>query len=193
MPARRQKSKLYTRAGDGGETSLPGGRRLRKDHPRVVACGALDELNSVLGVSASLIRQRKIVAVMRAIQSDLLDIGAELASETPAGHPTKQAGASHLDPARTRWLESLIDEYDARVSKLQTFILPSGATAATAIHVARAVARRGERDVVALASVGGVSPAVLAYLNRLSDLLFILARYVNKAARRHEIPWRRDA
>ncbi len=193
MHGQRKKSKLYTRTGDGGETSLPGGRRVRKDDQRIVACGTVDELSAVLGVSSSFVPQRKIAAALQEIQNDLFSIGAELASEKRSQRRTRRVSTAHLDPARTAWLESLIDEYDARVPPLRTFILPSGTTAAAVLHLARTVTRRAERDVVALARVEAVSATILPYLNRLSDLLFVLARYVNKAARRREIPWHRDA
>lgn len=193
MPKQHRKSKLYTRAGDRGDTSLFGGRRVRKDHPRVVAYGAIDELNSVLGVAVSFIRQRTLVASLHAIQNELFNIGAELASDRPVRRGTKQTDVFRLDPAKTQWLEALIDEYDARVPPLRTFVLPSGSTAASLLHLARTVCRRAERAVVTLARTEAINPAILAYLNRLCDLLFVLARYLNKAARRRELHWRKNA
>lgn len=186
------KSKLYTRTGDRGETALFGGRRVPKDHPRVVAYGTIDELNSVLGVAISFIRQRPLVAALHEIQNELFNIGAELASDRPVRRGRKQAGVFHLEPARTEWLESLIDDYDARVPPLRTFILPSGATAAAYLHFARTVCRRAERTVVTLAQTETLNPELVAYLNRLCDLLFVLARYANKAARRRELLWHKD-
>src|SRR4030042_538091 len=103
------------------------------------------------------------------------DIGAELASDRPVRRAKRQSNVYHLDPARARWLETLIDEYDARVPPLRTFVLPSGTTAASFLHLARAVCRRAERTVVTLARTERVNPAILTYLNRLSDLLFVLA------------------
>ncbi len=192
MPSRPQKSKLYTRTGDRGDTGLFGGRRVPKDHRRVVAYGAIDELNSVLGVAISFIRQRTVVASLHAVQNDLFNIGAELASEQPVRRGRKQAGVFRLDSSKTQRLETLIDEYDARVPPLRTFVLPSGSTAASFLHLARTVCRRAERAVVTLARREAVNPAILAYLNRLCDLLFVLARYLNKAARRRELLWRKD-
>ena len=186
------KSKLYTRTGDRGETALFGGRRVSKDHPRVVAYGTIDELNAVLGVAISFIRQRRLVAVLHEIQNELFNIGAELASDRPVRRGRKQAGVFHLEPARTQWLESLIDEYDARVPPLRTFILPSGTTAAAHLHFARTVCRRAERTVVTLAQTETLNPELVIYLNRLCDLLFALARYANKAARRRELLWHKD-
>lgn len=192
MPSRPPRSKLYTRSGDRGETGLFGGRRVPKDHPRVAAYGAIDELNAVLGVAASFIRQRRVVDTLHAIQNELFNIGAELSSDQPVRRGRRQAGVFRLDPAKSRWLEALIDEYDARVPPLRTFVLPSGATAASLLQLARAVCRRAERAVVALARTERVNPAILTYLNRLGDLLFVLARYLNKAARRRELLWRKD-
>ena len=192
MPGRPPKSKLYTRTGDQGETGLFGGRRVPKDHPRVVAYGTIDELNATLGVAISFIRQRTLVATLHSIQHELFNIGAELASDQPVRRGKGQAAVIRLDPSRAQWLESLIDEYDTRVPPLRTFVLPSGATAASLLHLARTVCRRAERAVVTLARTETVSPTILVYLNRLCDLLFVLARYLNKAARRRELLWRKD-
>ena len=193
MPKPRQKSKLYTRTGDRGQTGLFGGRRVAKDHSRVVAYGTIDELNSVLGIALSFIRQRSVVAALQAIQNELFNIGAELASDRPVRRGKKEPGVFRLEAERVRWLEGLIDEYDARVPPLRTFVLPAGSTAAATLHFARTVCRRAERAVVTLARRESVNPAILAYLNRLCDLLFVLARYANKAARRRELLWRKDA
>lgn len=192
VPRRPAKSKLYTRTGDQGETALFGGRRVAKDHPRVAAYGALDELNSVLGVAISLLRQRRLLAPLQAIQNELFDIGAELASDRPVRRVKKADDSFQLDESRIEWLEGLIDEYDARVPPLRTFVLPGGATPAGFLHVARTVCRRAERLVVTLARDEPVNPLILAYLNRLADLLFALARYVNKAERRAEPLWTRN-
>lgn len=188
-----RKSKLYTRTGDRGQTGLFGGRRVPKDHPRVAAYGAIDELNAALGLAISYLRQRTLIASLQTIQNELFNIGAELATAEPARSRRKAAAALRLKGAKAEWLESLIDEYDARVPPLRTFVLPSGATAAAALHVARTVCRRAEREVVALARKQPINAAITTYLNRLSDLLFVLARYVNKAARRRELLWEKDA
>lgn len=193
MPKRLAKSKLYTRTGDAGQTALFGGKRVAKDHPRVAAYGAIDELNSVLGAAASFLRQRKLASEIETIQNELFNIGAELSSDRPVRRGKQQPGVFQLDPARVRWLEALIDEYDAKVPPLRTFILPSGSTSAAMLHVARGVCRRAERELVTLSRTEKVNPDVLAYMNRLCDLLFALARYANKAARRRETPWRKDA
>ncbi len=177
-----RKSPIYTRAGDRGETSLFGGERVPKDHPRVAAYGALDELNSCLGVAMAFLRQRRVATVLREVQADLFQLGAELASPG--------SDRFRLPAERVEGLERLIDAYDARLEPLKSFVLPGGAPAAALLHLARTLCRRAEREVVALSRREEVAPHVLAYLNRLSDLLFVLARYVNKAEGRREIPWR---
>jgi cob(I)alamin adenosyltransferase len=187
--ARQTKSKLYTRTGDQGETALFGGRRVPKDDPRVEAYGSVDELNSTLGVAVSFLRQKRIAAALQSIQNELFNIGAELASESG---PKADRGRMFIDPERKiAGLERLIDEHDAKVPPLRTFVLPSGTRAGALLHLARGVCRRAERAVVRLSRQEDVNPQLIVYLNRLSDLLFVLARYVNKAARKPETPWRK--
>jgi len=186
---RPAKSKLYTRTGDQGQTALYGGGRVPKDHLRVEAYGSVDELNSALGVAVSFLRQRRVAAALQSIQNELFNIGAELASESG---PRAEKGRLFLDPeGKIAALERLIDDYDSKVPPLRTFILPSGSQGGALLHLARGVCRRAERAVVRLSREEDVNPHVLTYLNRLSDLLFVLARYVNKAARRPETPWRK--
>ena len=193
MPGRPRKSRLYTRTGDRGQTGLFGGRRVPKDHPRVASYGTIDELNAALGVAIASIRQRAVAAVLRQVQNELFDIGAELASDRPVRRGKQRPGVFQLAAAKVARLEELIDQYDARVPPLRTFILPSGSAGAALLHLARTVARRAERAVVTLDAKEPVNPVVLAYLNRLCDLLFVLARYVNKADGRRELPWQKDA
>jgi cob(I)alamin adenosyltransferase len=192
MPSKPRRSKLYTRTGDRGETGLFGGSRVPKDHPRVVACGTIDELGAALGVAMSSIRQRTLVASLQKTLNDLFEIGAELSSGQPLPQGKRRGSTPGLHDAKTQRLEALIDEYDARLPALRTFVLPCGSSAASALHVARTICRRAERSVVTLARTETVHPAILAYLNRLSDLLFVLARYSNKAAHRREVRWRKD-
>jgi cob(I)alamin adenosyltransferase len=187
--APRKKSMLYTRSGDAGTTALFGGGRVAKDSLRVEAYGCVDELNSALGVGASLVQQPELREVIARIQNELFNIGSELASETG-----KASEAGHMfrdEASKTAALEGLIDDYDARVEPLRTFILPSGSAGGAMLHFCRTVCRRAERAVVRLSSEEPVNPAVLTYLNRLSDLLFVLARYANQADGAAEIPWRK--
>jgi cob(I)alamin adenosyltransferase len=180
---------VYTRTGDAGETALFGGRRVRKDHPRVAAYGTIDELNSVLGLAATSITQRKVIATLQTVQNELFNIGAELSSDRPVRRAKRDASTFALAGERAAWLERQIDEYDSGLPALKTFILPSGSAGGAYLHLARTVARRAEREVVTLSRTERINPAVLSYLNRLCDLLFVLARYVNKASRRKELEW----
>ena len=187
--SRPPKSKLYTRTGDLGETALFGGGRVPKDHLRVEAYGSVDELNSTLGVAVAFLQQRRLARSLESVQNELFNIGSELASE---GGPRAEKGRMFRDPERKiAELERLIDEYDSRLSQLRTFILPSGSRAGALLHLARSVCRRAERAVVRLSRLEDVNPQLVIYLNRLSDLLFVLARHVNKAAHRPETPWRK--
>lgn len=192
MPRRPLRSRLYTRTGDTGETALFGGRRVPKDHPRVVAYGTVDELNAAIGFACAAVRQQRVVAELHAIQNELFNLGAELASEKPVRRAKGTKDAFHLEGADVARLERLIDQYDARVPPLKTFVLPGGSMGAAALHVSRTVCRRAERAVVTLAREEPVNPAIAVYLNRLCDLLFALARYVNKADRRREVLWSKD-
>lgn len=190
MPDKPARSKLYTRSGDTGLTSLFGGGRVPKDHPRVEAYGAVDELNSALGVAVAFLSDPQLIAMLQDTQNELFNIGSELASET-AG---KAAAVGRLfveADAKIAGLERLIDEYDSRVAPLRTFILPSGSPAGALLHFCRTVCRRAERAVVRLSHEEPVNAEVNRYLNRLSDLLFALARYVNKDAGKPETPWRK--
>jgi cob(I)alamin adenosyltransferase len=184
---------LYTGTGDLGETGLFGGRRVRKDHLRVQAYGTIDELNAALGFAASMVRERMLVANLRSIQNELFNVGAELASDQPVRRAAKSSSTFALSESSVERLEALIDDYDARLPPLRTFILPGGTQAASAMHVARTVARRAEREIVALAAKEHVNPVILVYLNRLCDLLFALARHLNKTSRRREITWQKES
>jgi cob(I)alamin adenosyltransferase len=180
---------LYTRSGDAGTTGLFGGGRVAKDSARVEAYGSVDELNSALGTAACFVRQPKLLEIIAEAQNELFNIGSELASETG-----KASTAGHMftdEPAKIVALEVLIDEYDAKVEPLRTFILPGGSSGGAMLHFCRTICRRAERAVVRLSGAEAVNPAVLTYLNRLSDLLFVLARYANKADGAEETAWRK--
>jgi cob(I)alamin adenosyltransferase len=171
---------------------LFGAGRLFKDHPRVEAFGTVDELNSVIGVAlASLPARGAVPRALRDAQNELFNIGSELASEGGGEASTSAARLFLNADAKIAALEQMIDEYDAKVPPLRTFILPSGSQAGAILHLCRTVCRRAERAVVRLSHDEPVNPELLRYLNRLSDLLFVLARCVNKAARKPETPWRK--
>jgi cob(I)alamin adenosyltransferase len=177
--------KIYTRTGDRGETGLIGAR-VSKAALRVAAYGEIDELSAVLGV----VRARAdgpMDALLRDVQRDLFAIGAQLASTRPAAVARKRKAA--VTSLKVRRIERAIDRHEADLPALTTFILPAGSPAGALLHVARAVCRRAERSVVALADRESVPPVILAYLNRLSDLLFVLARHVNQSGGHPEDPW----
>jgi len=180
--------KIYTRTGDKGDTGLFGGGRVPKSHPRVEAYGDVDELNAILGMARSVEMMPRIDEVLVPVQRDLFSLGALLA--TP--HPEKvqqQLEKARIDDARIAELERAIDEGEAELQPLEAFILPGGTPKASALHVARTVCRRAERRVIALGSEVDVPPIVVRYLNRLSDLLFVLSRVANHRAGAGEVTW----
>ena len=179
--------KVYTRRGDGGETDLFGGERVAKDHQRVSTCGDVDELNACLGVAASATAQDDLRLLVREIQGSLFDLGGTLATPD-AGHREKKQvpGVSAQDVAE---LEARIDAFDAELEPLQRFILPGGTPAAATLHHARTVCRRAERSSVALARDAAVDEVAIRYLNRLSDLLFVMARVDNRRAGVADVEW----
>ncbi len=176
--------KIYTRTGDRGETSLFGGQRVPKDHLRVEAYGTVDELNACLGWARTLLPPGEVADVVEAVQNDLFTLGADLAT------PEEGAEVPRVPAAWVERLEGWIDRAQERVPPLRSFVLPGGAPAAAALHLARTVCRRAERRVVALARTEPVNPELIRYLNRLSDLLFVLARQANREAGVPEPPWR---
>ena len=159
-------SKIYTRTGDKGTTGLAGGLRVDKDHARVEAFGTVDELNCVLGMVTAHPLPREVRACLSDVQNDLFDIGSELA----------QPGVTLIDADYTSRLERQLDTFNATMPPLQEFILPGGGHAAAACHLARTVCRRAERRVVTLGKTEAVNEESVRYLNRLSDLLFVIAR-----------------
>ena len=178
-------TRIYTRAGDGGETSLGDGRRVRKDDRRLAAYGTVDELNAALGlVLAEGGLPDGWAAWLTRIQNDLFDVGADLAvpeEEREDRSSARERTRLRVDEAQVTWLEERCDEVNAELAPLTSFILPGGTPVAARLHVARTVCRRAEREIVALAAGAQVNATALAYVNRLSDLLFILARAANPA------------
>ncbi len=175
--------KIYTKTGDEGETGLFGGGRVPKDDPRVRAYGDVDELNATLGFGAALEPGDFELETLHTIQRDLFSIGAELATPDPA-KVRDSVTADHVSA-----LEQVIDTHEATLPVLKNFILPGGTPKAAAFHLARTTCRRAERSVVTLAREHQINPVIIHYLNRLSDLLFVLARAVNKRAGRSDIVW----
>lgn len=182
--------KIYTKTGDAGETGLFGGGRVPKDDPRVRAYGDVDELNAAIGFAASLEPQSFESRLLETIQRDLFTIGAELATPDPSklGKALARSGAA-INASDVGALEDVIDNHEAKLTPLKNFILPGGTPKAAAFHLARTVCRRAERTVVALARDKKTNASIIHYLNRLSDLLFVLARSVNAQAGRPDVTW----
>jgi cob(I)alamin adenosyltransferase len=182
--------KIYTRTGDHGDTGLFGGPRVSKDDVRIEAYGAVDELNSVLGLARAEALPPDMDVLVARVQSELFTLGAELATPNPQALGMPLVGAAHWGA-----MEAEIDRFDAQLAPLKQFILPGGTKAAALLHLARTVCRRAERRVVMLAGVA--APAIrsepVIYLNRLSDWLFVLARAVNRQAQMPEVPWQKPA
>jgi cob(I)alamin adenosyltransferase len=178
--------KIYTRAGDDGQTGLLGPGRVPKDAPRIEAYGTIDELNAVLGIARALGLDPENDALVGMLQDELFAVGSALADPDPAGPFHATIRAEHTDR-----LERRIDALEAELSPLRQFILPGGSPGAAQLHLARTVCRRAERIVVALGKCQGehVPDSIVAYLNRLSDLLFVLSRAVNQRAGVPDIPW----
>jgi cob(I)alamin adenosyltransferase len=177
--------RIYTKTGDGGETGLFGGARVSKASPRVEAYGTVDELNATLGLARAASPTAFTEAVLASTQVDLFTLGAELATVPGKEESLKM---KLLDAADYERLERAIDDAEKPLSELKTFILPGGTEVAARLHLARTVCRRAERELLCLNDVPARSE-LLIYLNRLSDLLFTLARYENHAAGVPDVPW----
>jgi cob(I)alamin adenosyltransferase len=172
-------SKITTRTGDGGETGLGDGSRVRKDDPRVLALGEIDELNSALGVLLAEPLPGKIHAALESIQHDLFDLGGDVSIP----------GRATMSQGQVERLEAHVEDMNAALPRLKEFILPGGTRAAGLAHLARAVCRRAERSLVALSATEKVADAGRIYLNRLSDLLFVLGRVLNREGGRGDVLW----
>jgi len=177
-------TKIYTRGGDAGETSLGDGARVSKLDARIAAFGTVDEVNAVLGVVLAGDCPEEMRDVLERVQNELFDLGADLSV------PMEREARLRVTQAQVDALESDCDRFNESLPELKSFVLPGGTETAAQLHVARAACRRAEREAIAAAGVVDVNPVVLVYLNRLSDLLFILARAANAAAGRDEPLWR---
>jgi cob(I)alamin adenosyltransferase len=179
-------SRIYTKTGDQGDTALGDGSRVPKNHPRVAAYGSVDELNAVLGLLLAHHPEPLEADLLRSIQNDLFDVGADLClpqmpGETPGQH-------LRVRPEQAERLEKAIDRLNTRLTPLTSFVVPGGRLPAAWCHLARTVCRRAERDVVTLVQTEAINPQVVIYLNRLSDLLFVLARVHNQDGR-EDVLW----
>jgi cob(I)alamin adenosyltransferase len=185
--------KIYTKTGDKGETGLYGGKRVRKDNLRVHAYGDIDETNAAIGIARSYISEgssgsREILnfidSVLETVQNKLFSVGATLAGTDDPNYAVKDSDLEYL--------EKCIDHMDEQVQPIKAFILPYGTDLSARLHLARTVARRAERSIVSLSAAEAVDPNILAYANRLSDFLFTLARYANKAQGIPDTLWKKD-
>ncbi len=177
--------KIYTKTGDKGDTSLFGGHRVPKDALRIEAYGSVDELNSVLGLVRSGLNETDIDTILDRIQQELFALGADLATPRSTAKNVRRFQAQDAHP-----LEQIIDRLDGSLRPLRNFILPGGSSAAASLHFARTVCRRAERAVVRLARNEDLGDGCIIYLNRLSDLLFVLARYANHLSGTPESTWK---
>jgi len=178
--------KIYTKTGDAGTTGLFGGPRVAKDDRRICAYGSVDELNAVIGIARSTGLGDKLDPLLSSIQHCLFSIGAELATPNPEEHSLKWDGGSQVDQ-----MERDIDDLETSLKPLRNFILPGGSTQAAHLHLARTVCRRTEREIVSFSRDRSVSDAshIVIFLNRLSDLLFVMARFANHEAGVADVPW----
>jgi cob(I)alamin adenosyltransferase len=181
-------TRIYTRGGDRGETSLGDGSRVPKFDCRIASFGTVDELNSLVGVALAACEADELRTVLEQIQNELFDVGADISVPYGVGDGRLRIGQPSIDE-----LERLCDRFNADLPDLRSFVLPGGDEVAARLHVARAVCRRAERDVLAASKEVDINPLVLVYLNRLSDLLFILARTANALAGRDEPLWKPGA
>ncbi len=177
--------KIYTKTGDDGSTGLIGGSRVRKSDPRIECYGTVDELNAAIGLAA-VVADGELLLRLREVQSDLFVIGAHLA--TPEASPQNKS-LPPLDEAAITRLEMQIDTAETRLAPLRNFILPGGTEPAARLHLARTICRRSERLLVAFSLDRPVEPALITYLNRLSDWLFVQARWANHVAQVADVPW----
>ncbi len=177
--------KIYTKTGDHGDTGLLGGKRISKDSLRIEAIGQVDELNATIGLASAHISMPQIQEMLNQIQQDLFTVGADLA--TPIN--IQKSTAIRLRPSKTQELESWIDKLQSKLPQLKNFILPGGSIPAAQIHLSRTICRRAERVIVSLNSKEKLNLALIPYLNRLSDFLFVLARYLNHHQKVKEEKW----
>ncbi|WP_086606709.1 cob(I)yrinic acid a,c-diamide adenosyltransferase [Erythrobacter donghaensis] len=181
-------NRIYTRTGDDGTTGLVDGSRCPKHSARIAAMGLVDEANSAIGLAICALPGETERALLTRVQNDLFDLGADLATPAADGDFAPSEMVLRIVPSQAEWIEQQIDALNERLEPLTSFVLPGGSEAAARVHVARATTRAAERAMVALAAQDAVNPAALAYINRLSDLLFVLARVANDDGRA-DVTW----
>lgn len=181
-------NRIYTRTGDDGTTGLVDGSRCPKHSARIAAMGLVDEANSAIGLAICALEGEAERLLLTRVQNDLFDLGADLATPSVDGDFAPSEMVLRIVPSQPEWIEAQIDALNERLEPLTSFVLPGGSEAAARVHVARATTRAAERAMVALAAEDAVNPAALAYINRLSDLLFVLARVANDDGRK-DVTW----
>lgn len=185
-----KKTKIFTKTGDKGKTSLFGGKRVSKDSVHIKAIGDLDELNASLGLCGSTAKSKETQKILTLVQNALFNIGAEIANPDRKGKNTKRI--FKLEQSNVDELEKIIDQVDSRLKPISNFILPGGTESASILHLARSITRRTERRVIELSKKEEINTVIFSYINRLSDLLFVLARNENRMASVKDKLWEKD-
>lgn len=179
--------KIYTKGGDKGETGLFGGERVPKDSIRIEAYGTIDELNSFIGLTIIEIKDQEVKELLNRIQNNLFTLGSDLAA--PDNEKNKKHNIPRIKESHFGEIEKEIDKFDSRMEELRNFILPGGCKSSALLHICRIICRRAERRVVTLSNGVNLNPEIIIFLNRLSDLFFVLARYENKISGIEDIKW----
>ena len=179
--------KIYTKSGDKGDTSLIGGKRVSKASRRIEAYGNIDEANAILGVINAVIRDEEVRTLLANIQNELFTLGSDLADPS---YPDNPYNIPRINEEMVKSIERMIDRYDEEIGEIRYFILPGGSKGGALLHLARTIIRRAERNIIRLADEEKINPMIIEYVNRLSDLLFILARVINKREGIEDIPWK---
>ncbi len=186
--------KIYTKTGDKGETSLIGNKRVSKSDPRIIAYGSIDELNSNIGLSISILNLKNrdtfsdLIDLLVKVQNDLFIIGSDLAD--PAYLLENEGDTPRVEENMASYLECVIDKFETELLPINFFILPGGSIESSLLHISRSIARRAETTVTALSKSQTINPAIITYLNRLSDMFFVAARLINKRMGVEDVPWR---
>ncbi len=179
--------KIYTKGGDKGETGLFGGERVSKDSIRIEAYGTVDELNSFIGLTLTEIKDTKVRELLNSVQNNLFALGSDLAA--PDNEKNRTHNIPRITKSQFEEIEKEIDKFDTKLDELKNFILPGGCKSSALLHICRTICRRAERRVVTLSNGVNLSPDIIIFLNRLSDLFFVLARYENKISGIEDIKW----
>jgi cob(I)alamin adenosyltransferase len=179
--------RIYTKTGDKGETGLFGGERVSKSSLRINAYGTIDELNAYIGLSVTEVNDKNVKRDLQKIQDQLFTVGTDLA--TPDNDKTEKLNVDRTPAGYFEEIESLIDQYDSKLEELKNFIIPGGSKSAALLHICRTICRRAEREVVALNEMVKIENNIIIFLNRLSDLFFVLSRFENKVSNHPDIIW----